>query len=131
MAKNNDDIDVLEKPAPTQEKKYMISVGAENLPPLASFCNCELLVNQDGQTIVIFDRDMPEGIEWAEYDVDLSLLNFVTWSGKVMGLGMKVHAPFRKYMKQAEDITLIQISEDRQDVLGMYNTDLVIRHIGF
>lgn len=80
--------------------------------------------------MVIFTKTLPEGIEWAEYDVDLSLLTMVTWSGSIMGLGMKIHTPFRKHLSKATEIMMVQMSEDGQDMVIMYPADLVVRSIG-
>ena len=129
MMSRNDDIDVLAKPAPVQAQ-YVVPENAPVLPSLASQCDCELVVNEDGMAMVLFTKTMPEGIHWAEYDIDLSLLTFVTWSGRLMGLGMKVHVPFRKYLKMADEITLVQMTEDGKDCIMMYPVDLVVRHIG-
>ena len=126
---NGDDIDVLTKPAGVQPQKFVIPLDAPVLPTLASQCNCELVVNEDGLAMVIFTKEPAEDIEWADYDVDLSMLTFVTWSGKIMGLGMKVHAPFRKYLKMAKEITLVHVID--ADTLGaLYPVRLVHRHIG-
>jgi len=129
MKQQNDDIDVLAKPVITAGE-YIIPEDAPVLPSLASQCDCELAVNEAGVAMVLFTKTMPEGIHWAEYDVDLSLLTFVTWSGRIMGLGMKVHAPFRKYLKMANEIMLVQMTEDGKECVMMYPADLVIRHIG-
>ncbi|MBL8637192.1 MAG: hypothetical protein JNN09_01675 [Alphaproteobacteria bacterium] len=91
--------------------KYVIPEGAPVLPSLASVCECEFVVKDDGLTAVFYSKPLAEEIEWVEYDEDLALLTFVTWSGKVMGLGMKIHEPFREDLKKAEDIMLIYMED--------------------
>lgn len=132
MAYNNDDddIDVLAKPASLHDKKYTIPQNAAVLPPLSSQCECELVVNDAGMAMVIFNKTLEEGIEWAEYDADLSLLTFVTWSGSIMGLGMKIHPPFRKHLKKAKEIMMVQMTDDGAEIRIMYPADIVVRHIG-
>ena len=133
MKTYDDDIDVLAAPlaaAVGPKAKYIKSADAIVLPPLASICECELLVNEQGMAAVLFNKTLEEGIHWVEYDMDLSLLTFVTWSGNVMGLGMKVHAPFRKYLKEAEEIMMVQMSDDKQHLVVTYPADLVVRNIG-
>lgn len=127
---NDDDIDVLARPAALQARKYVISPDAPVLPTLNSQCECELAVNEDGLAMVIYNKTMPEGINWVEYDIDLSMLTFVTWSGKVMGLGMVIHKPFRKYLRMAKEIMLVEMTPDKMKIATMYPAELVIRHIG-
>ncbi len=124
------DIDILARPSAKAAGKFVISPDAPVLPTLASRCECELAVNEDGIAMVLYTAPMPEGIHWVEYDVDLSMLTFVTWSGKIMGLGMKVHAPFRKYLKMAKEIMLVELGADRETMQTIYPAQLVVRHIG-
>ena len=122
---------VLDRPAGQQARAYTMRPDAPVLPTLASQCPCELAVNEHGMAMVIFTKTLPEGIEWAEYDADLALLTFVTWSGDIMGLGMKIHLPFRKYLKMGKEIFMVQMTKDGQDIVVMYPADLVVRHVGF
>ena len=126
----DDDVDILAKKAPTQQGKYVIAADAPVLPSLASYCECELVVKDNGTTAVFYGKQLPEEIHWAEYDIDLSMLTLVTWTGKVMGLGMKIHKPFRKYLRTAEEIALIHMDE-QDNVVSIYPAKLVVRHIGF
>ncbi len=132
----DDDVDVLAKPAATAKQGLSQGVArtirpdAPVFPTLASQCDCELVVNEDGLAMVIYTKTPPEGIEWVEYDADLAMLTFVTWSGAVMGLGMKIHVPFRKYLKKSQGILLAQMSEDGTELITLYPADLVVRHIG-
>lgn len=131
MAYNNidNDIDVLAKPA-LSNPKYVIPRDAAVLLPLSSQCNCELVVNEAGAAMVIYNKTLPEGIHWVEYDMDLSLLTFVTWSGDVMELGIKIHPPFKPHLKKAKEIMMVQMTEDGKEIIIMYPADLVIRNIG-
>ncbi len=124
------DIDILARPSAKAAGKFVISPDAPVLPTLASQCECELVVNEDGIAMVLYTHPIPEGIHWAEYDVDLSMLTLVTWSGKVMGLGMKVHAPFRKYLKMAKEIMLVEMDSNKKMIESMFPVKLVVRHIG-
>ena len=108
----------------------MMPANARVLTPLAQYCDYELVVTENGMATLVFTKDLPDGIEWVEYDVDLAVLNFVTWGGDVMGLGVKIHEPFRKPLMNAREITMMQITADSREVLGVYPAELVIRHIG-
>lgn len=133
MAYNNDDddgSDVLAKPVVTTATKYVIPKDAQVLPPLASQCNCELAVNEEGLAMVIYTKTLPEGIHWAEYDMDLSLLTFVTWSGDVMELGMKIHPPFKPHFSKTKEIMMVQMTDDGTEIMAIYPADMVVRNIG-
>ena len=130
MINEDYDIGVLDRPAGLQASSHTVRPDAPVLPTLASQCPCELAVNEQGMAMVIFTKMLPEGIEWAEYDADLATLTFVTWSGQIMGLGMKIHLPFRKYLKMGKEIFMVQMTEDGQEIVVMYPADLVVRHIG-
>ncbi len=132
MSAMGDDIDVLAKSSakPAGAQKFAISPDAPILPTLYSQCECAFAVNEVGMGMVMYTNPMPEGIHWVEYDVDLSMLTFVTWSGKVMGLGMKIHAPFRKYLKKGKEIMLVEMDSAGEDIISMYPAKLVVRHIG-
>lgn len=122
-------MDVSKKTAvPTARKA--IPENAEVLPTLSSQCECELVVNEYGQAMVIYTKQLAEGIEWAEYDIDLAMLTFVTWSGKVMGLGMKIHAPLREPLSKTNEMMLVETEDDKATIREMYPIDLVTRHIG-
>lgn len=130
MKTYEDDIDVLAQPVAARDKKYVKPTGGQVFPPLASFAECELIVNESGAAVVAFNKTLPEGIHWIEYDMDLSILTFVTWSGHTMELGMKVHPPFRKYLKTAEQVMMVQMSEDGKEMVVMYPAELIVRNIG-
>jgi hypothetical protein len=127
---DDDDSDVLAKPATVTGAKYVIPKDAQVLPPLASQCKCELAVNEEGLAMVIYTKTLPEGIHWAEYDMDLSILTFVTWSGDVMELGMKIHPPFRPHFKKAKEILMVQMTADGTEIMAIYPADMVVRNIG-
>lgn len=123
------EVGVLDKKA-TDPNGYKIRSDAPVLQSLASYCECELAVKEDGTAVVFYGKTLPEEIHWVEYDIDLSMLTFVTWSGKVMGLGMVIHPPFRKYLKMAQEIVMIHMDSENL-VESIYPAKLVVRHIGF
>lgn len=130
----DDDLDVLgsvRKRELTQRKVFEIPVGAPVLPSIVSGDrDAELVVNADGLAMVLYNKPLLEPIEWVEYDVDLEILTFVTWGGKVQGLGMKVHKPFRRYLARAKEIVLIYM-EDAERPSEIYPAKLIVRNIGY
>lgn len=110
-------------------KNYVIPKDAPVLPSMASRGGVELVVKDDGSSLVIFDTPQLERVHWVEYDMDLDMLTFVTWSGKVFGLGMKIHPPFRKYLQQANSLYMI-LMKDGQTPTEIDNVVMVVRNIG-
>lgn len=111
-------------------KKYVIPAGAPVLPSIVSNGrDAELVVNADGMAMVLYNKPLEEAIHWVEYDIDLAMLTFVTREGKVQGLGMKVHKPFRKYLSKAEQVLLIYM-ENAEQAKEIYPAKLVVRHVG-
>lgn len=127
---DDDDLDVSVRPKAGSSSKFQISPEAQVLPTLASQCSCELAVKDNGLAMVIYDKPLDEDIHWIEYDIDLSMLTFVTWSGKVMGLGMVVHKPFRKYLRACKEVMMICMEGDKVGFTSIYPAQLVVRHIG-
>lgn len=129
----DDELDVLGKigqDTPPEQFKYVIPPDAPVLPSIVSGNrDAELVVNGEGKAMVLYNQPLPETIEWVEYDIDLAMLTFVTYSGKVQGLGMKVHKPFRKYLSKAKEIVLIYM-EDAERPREIYPAKMIVRHIG-
>ncbi len=128
----DDEMDVLgaAKHRSKQDERYVIPENAPVLPSIVSGGrDAELMVNADGDAAVLYNQPLPEEIDWVEYDMDLALLTFVTYDGKVQGLGMKIHKPFRKYLSKAQEIMLIYM-EDAKIPRDIYTAKLVVRNIG-
>lgn len=109
--------------------KYVIPKDAPVLPSMASRGGVELVVKDDGSTLVLYDTALEERVHWVEYDMDLDLLTFVTWRGKVFGLGMKIHAPFRRYLKQANSLYMI-LMKNGETPTEIDNVVMIVRRIG-
>jgi hypothetical protein len=127
MAVIDDELDVFQQKR--EDTQYRISADAPVLPSLASTCECELVVKDDGTAMVLFTKLPEEDIHWVEYDMDLALLTFVTWSGKIFGLGMTVHKPFRKYLSQADELYMVYMENGTQPRC-ITSAKLVVRNIG-
>ena len=123
---DEDDIDVF---AERDASKYVIAADAPVLPSLASRCNTELVVKDDGMSMVLFDESLPDAVHWVEYDMDLDSLTFVTWRGAIFSLGMKIHKPFRKYLSKRNDIYLVEMGEGKTMKM-MDMVPLIVRRIG-
>lgn len=129
----DDDDDILATKAKKnagEETKYVIPENAPVLPSIISGeRDAELVVNIDSQAAILYNKPLPEDIEWVEYDIDLSMLTFVTNTGKVQGFGMKVHKPFRKYLSKADEIMLIYMQDSKIPV-SFVPVKMVVRYTG-
>ncbi|HRK97678.1 MAG TPA: hypothetical protein PLE43_04275 [Alphaproteobacteria bacterium] len=115
---------------PVLDMKYVIPENAPVLPSIVSGGrDAELLVDIDSNAAVLYNQPLPEEIEWVEYDMDLALLTFVTYSGKVQGLGMTIHKPFRKYLGKADKVMMIYM-EDAKFPRDIYPAKLIVRYTG-
>lgn len=123
--KDDDDDDVFR----SASKKFVIPKNAPVLPSLASRGAVELVVKDDGSALVLFNTPLEERVHWVEYDMDLDLLTFVTWRGRVFGLGMKIHAPFRKFLRHGRSIYMV-LMKDGKTPQEIDNVVMIVRRIG-
>jgi len=110
-------------------KDFVIPKDAPVLPSLASIGGVELVVKDDGSALVLYDTPPEEQVFWVEYDMDLDLLTFVTWTGKVFGLGLKIHAPFRKYLRQGNSLYMVWM-KDGETPTEIDNVVMIVRRVG-
>lgn len=97
------------------------------LPSLFSTMRTELLVNDSDIATVFHEKDLPQAIWWAEYDIDLAQLYFVTVQAKIIGLGFKIHDPLHEKLQHAKKVNFMKVSED--DKIGFpFVVPLVVRH---
>ena len=98
------------------------------LPSLASTMDVELVASPEAEVMVIMTSDAPEEYWWAEYDVDLQQLYFITVNAKIQGLGMKIHEPFEKNMLEATKVRLVKYNPTTKKMHGLPNiVPLVVR----
>ena len=125
----DDDIDVFARRRAADQDKYVIAADAPVLPSLASRGEVELVVKDDGLSMVLFDTTLPDAVHWVEYDMDIDSLTFVTWRGAIFSLGMRIHKPFRKYLSKKNEIYLIEM-EQGKTIKMMDMVPLIVRRIG-
>ena len=79
------------------------------LPSLYTTMKTELLVNDGNIATVFHSKPLPQQIWWAEYDVDLSQMYFVTVKAKILGLGMRIWDPIHTQLQHAKLASLIKV----------------------
>lgn len=112
------------------KKAYVIDRDAPVLPSFASRGGVELVVKDDGSALVLYDAVLEEKIHWVEYDMDLDLVTFVNYSGKIFGLGLPIPPPFRRFLQKGSSLFLVYM-ENGENPVDLDNVVLVVRRIGF
>lgn len=97
-----------------------IDVFARELPadlpihrPMTARVNVDLLVNKDSEVWLLHDAPFPGIVQWAEYDVDMDSLCFVTEDGKTQDLGLRIQPAMRKYLRQGQKIDAVLIKDKK------------------
>ena len=84
------------------------------LPSLHSTIGAGLLVGQGDIATVMIEKPLPEQYWWAEYDIDLEQLYFVTVEAHIQGLGFKIHPPQHRHLMNAKKISIVEFTgEDK------------------
>lgn len=115
--------------------RFRIDPNAPVLPNMTAWCKVDYVVNDAGQSMVVYDQPMPEMVDWVEFDADVRMITFVTWTGKIFSLGAPLSKPFCDNLMKGLTVQLIQVMPDPKVQGGMIpvltdNIPLVVRHIG-
>jgi|TARA_R110002126_G_scaffold13118_1_gene55792 hypothetical protein len=97
-------------------KLKMFEHPGEQAPVLSSINDSmkfDLIINDKQKSMLIVDKPFAEVLYWAEYDLDLDELFFVTVRGKILPLGKPVATMFRPYMSQATYITAVRMQDEK------------------
>ncbi len=97
------------------------------LPSLNKTMGIELLVNDSGVATLYHNQPLPEKYWWAEYDVDLAQLYFVTVEARIQALGFKIFERQHEFLVDSKKVMLLHVHKD-EDKVGMpYFIPLVVR----
>lgn len=98
------------------------------LQPLARQMNVDLVLNPDSKVWLLHDQRFTDIVLWAEYDVDSATLTLVLRDGKIQELGMKIHPPMRKYLREARQLYTMRL--ENQKIVDTYILPLLVRETG-
>jgi hypothetical protein len=110
------------------KKEGLLAPLPEDSPihyPMARTMAVDLIINKDSKVWVAHDKPFPGILQWAEYDVDLGTLHFVTDDGKIQDLGMVVQPSLRKYMRMAEKVDTLLVQNEK--ICDFYSIPLIVR----
>jgi hypothetical protein len=106
--------------------------ATEEIPvfrPLASMMKVDLVMNPDSKVWILHDKPFPDILMWAEYDIDSASLTLVYRNGKIQELGLKIHAPMRKYLRSARQLFTMRLEGDQ--IVDTYVRPLLVRETGY
>lgn len=106
--------------------------AADEIPvfrPLATTMNVDLVMNPDSKVWILHDKPFPDILMWVEYDIDAATLTLVYRNGKVQELGIKIHAPMRKYLRSARQLFTMRL--EGEQIVDTYVRPLLVRETGY
>ncbi|MGE4313115.1 MAG: hypothetical protein AB7E85_02430 [Pseudobdellovibrionaceae bacterium] len=97
------------------------------LPSLYKTMPVELVVNGGRSAAIFHKTPLPESIWWAEYDMDLKSMYFVTVTGKIIGLGFPITPVLHSKLYQAKVVNFVFVTEENMPITP-YTVPLIIRY---
>jgi hypothetical protein len=113
-----EDIDVFARQAPPP-------VDVPLHEPMTKRMNIDLIVNKNSQVWLAHDMPFPGILQWAEYDVDMATVTFVTTDGRMQDTGLKVQPVMRRYLRQATVIDAVLVQEGK--IHDFFRVPLIVR----
>ncbi len=98
-------------------------------PTIASQMKVDLVLNPESKVWLLHDKRFQDVVMWAEYDVDSASLILVMRDGKTQDLGMKIHAPMRKYLRAARQLFTVLLENEK--IADTYILPLLVRETGY
>lgn len=99
------------------------------LAPLAQVMKVDLVINPESKVWLLHDQRFQDYVMWAEYDVDAASLTLVLRDGRMQELGMKIHAPLRKYLRAARQLYTVRVENAK--IADSYILPLLVRETGY
>lgn len=96
------------------------------LPALYTYMKPDLIAAQNGQVMLIHEKPLPAAIWWADYDPELKQLIFVTITGQIMDLGIKIPPVIDGFLRAGRDIVLVEIDLEG-NILNVQDRKIVVR----
>lgn len=105
------------------------AVDTPVIPALHSIMNPDLIVNDQGQVVLIHEKPLPDVIWWVDYDPDLRQLIFVTVAGQIMPFGLPVPDVVDAFLRFARVMDFIEI-DDTGKIISTDERRVVVRKNG-
>lgn len=96
---------------------------------LAETMTVSLLLNPDSKVWLVHDRPFTDIALWADYDIDSASLSLIMRNGKIQPLGLAIHPPVRKYLRQARQLYTMLLKDEK--ITDAYVLPLMVRETGY
>ncbi len=93
--------------------------------PMNARMDVDVAVNDKGDLFVFHTRPFPERLEWVEFDSDDNSLTFITRTGRLHGLGVKMKPEHYEYFKLESHICVIWAQDKK--IRDVYDVPLLTR----
>ncbi len=81
--------------------------------PLKTIMKIDFIVNDKGQVWVVYDRPLPNSLDWIEYDLENDRLIFVGRGGVLHDYGEEVLPEVRTYLKRAQSAFVVRMENKK------------------
>jgi diadenosine tetraphosphatase ApaH/serine/threonine PP2A family protein phosphatase len=82
------------------------------IPALYARMSPDLLVNAEGQVLLLHEKPMPDPIWWVEYEPEERELVFITTTGQIMPFGLKIHDVVDTFLRYARVMYMVELNDD-------------------
>ncbi len=80
---------------------------APTLPDITESVKLDLAISENGQVYIFHEKNIPEQVNWAEYDHIAQRIDLITVSGRIQGLGLKINEALQEQICAATRIFVI------------------------
>ena len=77
--------------------------------------NVELAINDRAEAIVFHNKPFSRPVSWLEFDLDTSRLTFIMDNGDVRDFGIPVRPELARYMQNAFQVLMVQMSDENSE----------------
>jgi hypothetical protein len=101
-------------------------VGAQTLAPLSKQMTVEILFSSNGKVSLLHGKKLSYILKWVEFDQELNSLTFVSTSGQMQDVGLKVPDDYKARFARTSDIYVIRVGDDGMEdfyVVPLINND--------
>lgn len=86
--------------------------NAHVMRPLAEIMPVSLVLNSESKVWLLHEKPFEDIVMWAEYDIEDATLALIMRDGKIQELGLPIHPPVRKLMRQSRQIHTMYVNDD-------------------
>lgn len=92
---------------------------------LAGIMKIALLIHKDGLVWVFHSKEIPDGLDWVDYDADENKIYFVNKRGVPLDLGLKMKASQKEHLMNCEFLMTAHV--EANDVKNMTLAPFIVR----